>query len=112
MTKIPPMKALLEQDPEIYANVQSELKRLQFELQMIPSENYASKAVLQACGTVLNNKYSEGYPKKRYYQGNEFIDNVETLAIDRAKKMFGAEHANVQPDSGSIANMEIGRAHV
>ncbi len=101
------MTSLQEYDPEVYANVQSELKRLQSELQMIPSENYASKAVLQACGTVLNNKYSEGYPGKRYYQGNQFIDNVETLAIERAKKIFGAEHANVQPDSGSIANMAI-----
>jgi len=101
------MKSLREQDPDIYSNVQGELQRLQCELQMIPSENYASKAVLQACGTVLNNKYSEGYPKRRYYQGNEFIDNVETLAIERAKKIFGAEHVNVQPDSGSIANMAI-----
>jgi len=101
------MKNLQEQDPEIYAQVQGELYRLQTELQMIPSENYASKAVLQACGTVLNNKYSEGYPKRRYYQGNQFTDNVEQLAIDRAKKIFGAEHVNVQPDSGSIANMAI-----
>ncbi len=101
------MKSLQEQDPEIYANVQAELHRLQTELQLIPSENYASKAVLQACGTVLNNKYSEGYPGKRYYQGNQFIDNVETLAVERAKKLFGVEHANVQPDSGSIANFAI-----
>ena len=101
------MNPLQQQDPEIYANVQLELKRLQTQLQMIPSENYASLAVLQACGTVLNDKYSKGYPGKRYYQGNQFIDNVETLAIERAKKLFGAEHANVQPDSGSIANLAI-----
>ncbi|MFH1276572.1 MAG: serine hydroxymethyltransferase [Candidatus Woesearchaeota archaeon] len=101
------MKTLQEEDPEIFFNVQEELKRLKFELQMIPSENYASKAVLQACGTVFNNKYSEGYPGRRYYQGNKFVDNVETLAIERAKKLFGAEHVNVQTDSGSIANMAI-----
>ena len=74
---------------------------------MIPSESYASKAVMQAVGSVLNNKYSEGYPKKRYYFGNEFIDEVEQLAIDRAKQLFGAEHANVQPLSGSPANLAI-----
>jgi glycine hydroxymethyltransferase len=101
------MKFLQQQDPEIYSNVQQELKRLKTELQMIPSENYASPAVLNACGTILNNKYSEGYPGRRYYQGNVFVDNVENLAIERAKKLFGAEHVNVQPDSGSIGNFAI-----
>jgi len=98
---------LEKQDPEVFAAVKSEIIRQRNELNMIPSENYCSKAVLEACGSVLNNKYAEGYPKKRYYQENEFIDDVEQLAIDRAKKLFGAEHANVQPDSGSIGNMAV-----
>ncbi len=100
------MKSIKE-DVEVYSYVQQELKRLQNELQLIPSENYASPAVLQACGTVFNNKYSEGYPKKRYYQGNQFIDEVEILAIERAKQLFGAEHVNVQPLAGSTANMAV-----
>ena len=74
---------------------------------MIPSESYASKAVMQAVGSLLNNKYAEGYPKKRYYGGAEFVDEVEQLAIDRAKQVFGAEHANVQPYSGSPANIAV-----
>jgi len=96
---------LKKQDPEVFAAVKSELERQRNEINMIPSENYCTKAVLEACGSVLNNKYAEGYPKKRYYQGNKFIDDAEILAIERAKKLFGAGHANVQPDSGSIANM-------
>ena len=98
---------LEKQDPEVFAAVKNEIARQRNELNMIPSENYCSKTVLEACGSVLNNKYAEGYPKKRYYQGNAFIDDAEQLAIDRAKKLFGAEHANVQPDSGSIGNMAI-----
>jgi len=98
---------LEKQDPEVFAAVKSEIQRQRNELNMIPSENYCSEAVMEACGSVLNNKYAEGYPKKRYYQGNAFIDDVEQLAIDRAKKLFGAEHANVQSDSGSIGNMAI-----
>ena len=94
-------------DIEIKNLMRQELNRQQTTLQMIPSENYASIAVLQACGSVLNNKYAEGYPGKRYYQGNEFVDQIEQIAIDRAKKLFGAEHANVQPYSGSPANIEI-----
>ncbi len=94
-------------DPETQRLISLELKRQQNTLQMIPSENYASKAVLAACGSVLNNKYSEGYPKKRYYQGNEHADEIELLAIERAKKLFGAEHVNVQSYSGSPANMAI-----
>ncbi len=97
----------LNSDPEVFAVVQNELQRQKDEFNMIPSENYCSKAVLAACGSVLNNKYAEGYPKKRYYQGNKFIDDAEQLAIDRAKKLFGAEHANVQPDSGSIGNCAV-----
>ncbi len=98
------MEHLEKSDPEVAGWVNKELERQQDVLNMIPSENYCSKACLAACGTVLNNKYAEGYPRKRYYQGNEFIDEVEILAIERLKKLFGAEHANVQPDSGSIAN--------
>ncbi|KKT46362.1 MAG: Serine hydroxymethyltransferase [Parcubacteria group bacterium GW2011_GWC2_44_17] len=95
-----------QQDPDVYAIIQKELKRQQDGLMMIPSENYASPAVLEAAGTVLTNKYAEGYPRKRYYTGNQYIDEIEQLAIDRAKKLFGAEHVNVQPHSGSGANME------
>jgi len=95
------------EDHEIKKLMRLELQRQRTTLQMIPSENYASQRVLEACGSVLNNKYAEGYPKKRYYQGNEAVDQVEQLAIDRAKKLFGAEHANVQPYSGSPANLAI-----
>lgn len=95
------------QDTEVDAFIQKEMRRQQTTLNMIPSENYVSKAVLQACGSVFNNKYSEGYPHKRYYQGQENVDEIETLAIERAKKLFGAEHANVQPYSGSPANFAI-----
>lgn len=94
-------------DPEIARLIMGEQKRLQDGLELIPSENYISKAVREALGSVLTNKYSEGYPMKRYYGGNEFIDKVELLAIERAKKIFGAEHVNVQPYSGSPANIEI-----
>ncbi|MBT3984916.1 serine hydroxymethyltransferase [archaeon] len=85
--------------------IDRELDRQRYELNMIPSENYCSEDVLKACGSVLNNKYSEGYSGKRYYQGNRFIDEVELLAIERAKKLFSADHANVQANSGSPANM-------
>ncbi len=98
---------LKKQDPEIWIAVNNELERQKNELNMIPSENYCSLAVLEACGSVLNNKYSEGYPKKRYYQGNKYVDDVEILAIERAKKLFGAEHVNVQTHSGSGANMAV-----
>jgi glycine hydroxymethyltransferase len=101
------MKNLQKTDPEIFELVASEETRQKDTLQMIPSENYASSAVLQASGTVLTNKYSEGYVGKRYYEGQEFIDEVERLAIERAKQLFGAEHANVQPYSGSPANMAV-----
>jgi len=101
------MKEINEADPEIYQHIVKEIQRQKSVLNMIPSENYVSPAVLEACGSVLNNKYSEGYPFKRYYQGNANVDAIEQLAIDRAKALFGAEHANVQPYSGSPANMAI-----
>ena len=93
-------------DPEVAELINKETKRQQEGLMMIASENYASEAVLQAMGTPLSNKYSEGYPGKRYYSGNEYVDVIENLAIERAKKLFDAQHANVQPHSGSSANMQ------
>ena len=101
------MNEIEQSDPEVYQQLEKELQRQKDVLNMIPSENYVSKAVLEATGTVPINKYSEGYPKKRYYQGNEFVDNIELIAIERAKKLFGAEHANVQPYSGSPANQAV-----
>ena len=101
------MDAIMGQDPELYSYMQMELKRQRESLEMIPSENFTSLAVMEACGSVLTNKYSEGYPKKRYYGGNEFIDSIETLAIERAKRLFGVPYANVQPYSGSPANLAI-----
>jgi len=91
-------------DPKIYNLIKKEVQRQRDGLALIPSENYASQQVIAAMGTPLSNKYSEGYPKKRYYGGNEFIDLIEQTAIDRAKKLFKAENANVQPHSGSQAN--------
>jgi len=95
---------LAASDPEIAAQIQNEIARQHEGLEMIASENFVSRAVLEAAGTVFTNKYAEGYPGKRYYGGCEFADVVETLARERAKKLFGAEHANVQPHSGSQAN--------
>ena len=92
-------------DPEIYSAIDAELKRQQGSLELIPSENLTSLAVMEAQGSVLTNKYAEGYPRKRYYGGCEFVDVAEQLAIDRAKKLFEAEYANVQPHSGSQANL-------
>ncbi len=100
-------KNLREEDPQIFDAVMEEARRQSNEIEMIASENYVSKAVLEAMGTVLTNKYSEGYPNKRYYGGNQIIDKVEQLAIDRAKKLFNAEHVNVQPLSGSPANAAV-----
>lgn len=94
-------------DPEVFEAIKHEEKRQQEKLVLIASENYASRAVLEAQGSVLTNKYAEGYPGKRYYGGCEYVDVVETLAIERAKELFGAEHANVQPHSGAIANMAV-----
>lgn len=95
------------QDPEVADIIESEIKRNKETLLMIASENYADEAVLQAQGSVFTNKYAEGYPGKRFYQGMEFSDKVEQLAIDRAKELFGAEHANVQPNSGSQTNQAV-----
>ena len=92
-------------DPQLYLAVRGEVLRQQNNLELIASENYTSKAVLEALGSVLTNKYAEGYPGKRYYGGCEHVDVAEKLAIDRAKKLFGAEHANVQPHSGTQANI-------
>ncbi|PIR48870.1 serine hydroxymethyltransferase [Candidatus Peregrinibacteria bacterium CG10_big_fil_rev_8_21_14_0_10_55_24] len=104
MTYLP---ALKDTDPEIRDLIIAEEKREWDKIRLIPSENYASTAVLEASGSVLTNKYSEGYPGKRYYEGQQITDIVETLAIERAKKLFGVEHANVQPYSGSPANMAV-----
>ncbi|MBU0671382.1 serine hydroxymethyltransferase [Patescibacteria group bacterium] len=101
------MENIRKQDPEVADLIDKELNRQREGLVMIPSENFASPAVLEAVGTVLTNKYAEGYPGKRYYTGAQYIDEIETLAIERAKELFGAEHANVQPHSGSSANMEV-----
>jgi len=97
-------------DPEVAAAINNELKRQQNTLEMIASENFTSPAVLEATGSVMTNKYAEGYPGKRYYGGCEFVDVVERLAIERAKKLFGAEYANVQPHAGSQANMGVYQA--
>ena len=100
-------KTLAELDPELFGAVAREARRQADNLELIASENYASSAVLEAQGSLLTNKYAEGYPGKRYYGGCEFVDQAEALAIDRAKRLFGAEHANVQPHSGSQANMAM-----
>jgi len=92
-------------DPDVYKAIQRETERQEYNLELIASENVVSEAVLEAQGSVLTNKYAEGYPGKRYYGGCEYVDVVEQLAIDRAKQLFGAEHANVQPHSGAQANM-------
>jgi glycine hydroxymethyltransferase len=96
---------LPEEDPEIYAAIRQEAARQRDGLELIASENYTSQAVLEATGSILTNKYAEGYPGRRYYGGCEHVDTVEELARERAKQLFGAEHANVQPHSGSQANM-------
>ena len=98
---------LVNKDPQIAKLITSELDRQEYGLEMIASENYVSRAVLAAQGSILTNKYAEGYPGKRYYGGCHFVDQIEQLAIDRAKKLFGCEHANVQPHSGSQANMAV-----
>ncbi len=99
--------ALAERDPDIYAAIEAEERRQRENLELIASENYASRAVREAAGSVLTNKYAEGYPGKRYYGGCEYVDVAEQLAIDRAKAIFGAEHANVQPHAGAQANMAV-----
>ncbi|MBI2823817.1 MAG: serine hydroxymethyltransferase [Planctomycetia bacterium] len=99
------MNWIEQEDPEVWAAIAGEIKRQEDGLEMIASENYTSPAVMQAVGSVLTNKYAEGYPGRRYYGGCQWVDVVEDLARDRAKQLFGAEHANVQPHSGSQANM-------
>src|SRR5215207_9192492 len=99
--------SVAEADPLISNAIDDEVRRQTNGLELIASENFVSEAVLQAMGTVFTNKYAEGYPSKRYYGGCEFADVVEQAAIDRAKEIFGAEHANVQPHSGAQANMSV-----
>ena len=106
----PDFNLLSRQDPDIAAVLLSELKRQQTNLQLIASENFTSRAVLAAMGSTLSNKYAEGYPGKRYYGGCEEVDKAEIIAIDRAKSLFGAEHANVQPHSGASANVAVYQA--
>lgn len=101
------MKSLQEQDPAIYASIEKETQRQNLNFELIASENFASRAVIEAMGTVLTNKYAEGYPGKRYYGGCEFVDEVEELARERAKKLFGADWVNVQPHSGASANAAV-----
>ena len=99
------MTTLQEQDPLVAEAIGSEIRRQRENINLIASENYASRAVLEAQGSVMTNKYAEGYPGRRYYGGCEFVDVTEQLAIERAKELFGADHANVQPHSGAQANM-------
>src|SRR5277367_6622562 len=101
------MNFIEEEDPQVWAAIAAEIERQEDGLEMIASENYTSPAVMQAVGSVLTNKYAEGYPGRRYYGGCEFVDVVEDLARDRAKQLFGAEHVNVQPHSGSQANLAV-----
>ncbi len=99
--------SLADADPEIHAAIRSELNRQRDKIELIASENIASTAVLEAAGSVFTNKYAEGYPGKRYYGGCEYADVIETLAIDRAKELFGCNFANVQPNSGSQMNQAV-----
>ena len=101
------LENLQASDPAIYAAIQEELGRQRNKIELIASENFVTPAVMEAMGTVLTNKYAEGYPGHRYYGGCEYVDKVETLAIERAKELFGAEHANVQPHSGANANTAV-----
>src|SRR5262245_50079976 len=103
----PPIPHVKRTDPEIAELIESEARRQFEKIRMIPSENYVSEAVLEASGTVLTNKYSEGYSGRRYYEGQQFIDPIETLAAERAQVLFGVDHANVQPYSGSPANLAV-----
>ncbi len=101
------MNIIQQQDPEVWASIASEIQRQEDGLEMIASENYTSAAIMQAVGSVLTNKYAEGYPGRRYYGGCEFVDVAEDLARERVRQLFGAEHANVQPHSGSQANLAV-----
>jgi glycine hydroxymethyltransferase len=104
---VPPIPHLTAEDPQLAMLIEGEAARQHDKLRMIPSENYVSEAVLEATGTVLTNKYSEGYATKRYYEGQQFVDPIEALAVARATELFGVDHANVQPYSGSPANLAI-----
>src|SRR5437868_14410644 len=106
-TKTPLWRTLAETDPETAQAIRDELHRQNSGLELIASENFVSRAVLEAAGSVFTNKYAEGYPGRRYYGGCEYVDVVERTAIARAKALFGAEHANVQPHSGAQANMAV-----
>src|SRR5262249_5104921 len=106
-TKIPLWRTLAETDPEIAESIRNELHRQNTRLELNPSENFVSRAVLEAAGSVMTNKYAEGYPGRRYYGGCEFVDVAERAAIARARSLFGADHANVQPHSGAQANMSV-----
>src|SRR5689334_21382173 len=103
----PPIPHVESEDPEVADLIHAEARRQYEKIRLIPSENYVSTAVLEACGTVLTNKYSEGYPGRRYYEGQQCIDLLENLARERAKTLFGVDHANVQPYSGSPANLAV-----
>jgi glycine hydroxymethyltransferase len=107
LVHVPPIPHLTATDPRLAELIEAEAQRQHDKLRMIPSENYVSTAVLEATGTVLTNKYSEGYAGKRYYEGQQLIDPIETLAVDRARALFGVDHANVQPYSGSPANLAV-----
>ena len=104
---VPAIPTLTAVDPQLAGLIEGEARRQHDKLRMIPSENYVSHAVLEATGTVLTNKYSEGYAGRRYYEGQQYIDPIETLAVERARALFGVEHANVQPYSGSPANLAV-----
>ena len=103
----PPIPHIAQTDPEIASLIEQEARREYEKIRLIPSENYVSVAVLEASGSVLTNKYSEGYPGRRYYEGQQFIDVIETMAMERAQALFGVDHANVQPYSGSPANLAV-----
>src|SRR5499427_2102236 len=103
----PPIPQVDRTDPEIAGLIHDEARRQAEKFRLIPSENYVSVAVLEACGTVLTNKYSEGYPNRRYYEGQQLIDPLETIAIERAQALFGAGQANVQPGAGEHANLAV-----
>ncbi|MBV9270021.1 MAG: serine hydroxymethyltransferase [Candidatus Eremiobacteraeota bacterium] len=106
------LNSLQQIDPEVYASIENEDRRQRENLELIASENYASKAVREAMGSVMTNKYAEGYPRKRYYGGCEFVDVAEEIAIERLKRLFKADHANVQPHAGAQANMAVFMAHL
>src|ERR671928_43579 len=106
-TEISAATALQRTDPAVARLTEDEARRQRESIRLIASENYASRAVLEASGSVLTNKYSEGYPGRRYYEGQRYVDQIEELAIERARQVFGVDHANVQPYSGSVANLAV-----